>query len=108
MVRPQTLNPYFALEIPDASRVLLSSNVRVSLRIASRPSDAAVVVGLLPGLPCRPDATEWSLMKPGIHPDYHAVTVHCACGHTFHTPSTIKGDIHPLKICPTSLPFSTA
>jgi len=25
-------------------------------------------------------------MKPGIHPDYHAVTVHCACGHTFPDP----------------------
>src|SRR5256885_7975118 len=36
-----------------------------------------------------PDATEWSLMKPGIHPDYHTVTVHCACGHNFTTRSTI-------------------
>ncbi|PYT62013.1 MAG: hypothetical protein DMG46_02330 [Acidobacteria bacterium] len=26
-------------------------------------------------------------MKPGIHPDYHPVTVHCACGHTFETRS---------------------
>ncbi len=24
-------------------------------------------------------------MKPNIHPDYHPVTVHCACGHTFPT-----------------------
>ncbi len=24
-------------------------------------------------------------MKPGIHPDYHTVTVHCACGHNFTT-----------------------
>src|SRR5260370_16699631 len=93
MVRPQTLNPYFALEIPDASRVLLSSNVRVSLRIASRPSDAAVVVGLLPGLPCRPDATEWSLMKPGIHPDYHALTVHCPSGHPFQPRPTLKPEL---------------
>ncbi len=30
-------------------------------------------------------------MKPNIHPDYHPVTVHCACGHTFPTRSTIKG-----------------
>ncbi|MDH3284059.1 MAG: 50S ribosomal protein L31 [Acidobacteriota bacterium] len=27
-------------------------------------------------------------MKQGIHPDYHAVTVHCACGATFLTRST--------------------
>ena len=32
-------------------------------------------------------------MKDGIHPDYHAVTVHCACGHTFQTRSTIKGEL---------------
>ena len=32
-------------------------------------------------------------MKSGIHPDYHPVTVHCACGHTFQTRSTIKGDM---------------
>ena len=32
-------------------------------------------------------------MKPNIHPDYHPVTVHCACGHTFPTQSTMKGDV---------------
>ncbi|MGH9705112.1 MAG: 50S ribosomal protein L31, partial [Candidatus Acidiferrales bacterium] len=32
-------------------------------------------------------------MKEGIHPDYHAVTVHCACGSTFKTRSTQKGDL---------------
>ena len=30
-------------------------------------------------------------MKEGIHPDYHAVTVHCACGNQFETRSTFKG-----------------
>jgi ribosomal protein L31 len=34
-------------------------------------------------------------MKAGIHPDYHAVTVHCACGNQFPTRSTIKGDTLP-------------
>jgi hypothetical protein len=42
---PASVSPLFPQKIPDASRVLLSSNIRVSLRIASRPSDAAVVVG---------------------------------------------------------------
>ena len=34
-------------------------------------------------------------MKEGIHPDYHAVTVHCACGNTFKTRSTSKGELIP-------------
>jgi large subunit ribosomal protein L31 len=57
--------------------------------------------------PCRPDANEWSLMKPGIHPDYHAVTVHCACGHNFSTRSTIKGDMLKVEICSNCHPFFT-
>ena len=31
-------------------------------------------------------------MKEGIHPDYHEVTVTCACGETFKTGSTKKTD----------------
>ena len=31
-------------------------------------------------------------MKQEIHPDYHEVTVVCACGNTFKTKSTVKGD----------------
>ena len=45
-------------------------------------------------------------MKAGIHPDYHAVTVHCACGNQFPTRSTIKGDIN-LEICSACHPFFT-
>src|SRR6267143_2612932 len=57
--------------------------------------------------PCRPDATEWSFMKPGIHPAYHPVTVHCACGHTFPTRSTIKGALLRVEICSNCHPFFT-
>ena len=32
-------------------------------------------------------------MKPDIHPDYHEVTMECACGATFVTGSTKKGDV---------------
>ncbi len=46
-------------------------------------------------------------MKPGIHPDYHAVTVHCACGNTFQTRSTIKGDMLRVEICSNCHPFFT-
>ena len=46
-------------------------------------------------------------MKPGIHPDYHAVTVHCACGHNFTTRSTIKGDKLNVEICSNCHPFFT-
>jgi large subunit ribosomal protein L31 len=44
-------------------------------------------------------------MKPGIHPEYHEVTVHCACGATWTTRST-KKDLH-LEICSNCHPFFT-
>src|ERR1700674_844219 len=62
---------------------------------------------ILMGKPCRPAATEWSLMKPGIHPNYHPVTVHCACGNNFQTRSTIKGDMLRVEICSNCHPFFT-
>ena len=46
-------------------------------------------------------------MKPGIHPDYHAVTVHCACGNNFSTRSTIKGEKLNVEICSNCHPFFT-
>ena len=46
-------------------------------------------------------------MKPGIHPDYHQVLVHCACGNTFQTRSTIKGDMLRVEICSSCHPFFT-
>ena len=45
-------------------------------------------------------------MKAGVHPDYHEVTVSCACGNTFKTRSTRKGDIR-LEICSNCHPFFT-
>jgi large subunit ribosomal protein L31 len=48
-----------------------------------------------------------SPMKPGIHPDYHAVTVHCACGNNFATRSTMKGDKLNVEICSNCHPFFT-
>lgn len=44
-------------------------------------------------------------MKPGIHPEYHEVTVHCACGASWQTHSTRK-DTH-LEICSNCHPFFT-
>ena len=46
-------------------------------------------------------------MKEGIHPDYHAVTVHCACGNTFETRSTFKGQLIRVEICSNCHPFFT-
>ena len=46
-------------------------------------------------------------MKPNIHPDYHPVTVHCACGHTFPTRSTMKGEFLRVEICSNCHPFFT-
>jgi large subunit ribosomal protein L31 len=44
-------------------------------------------------------------MKPGIHPEYQTATVHCACGNTFQTRSTLK-DIH-IEICAVCHPYFT-
>jgi large subunit ribosomal protein L31 len=45
-------------------------------------------------------------MKAAIHPGYDAVRVHCACGNTFVTRSTHKGDIN-VEICSNCHPFFT-
>ena len=44
-------------------------------------------------------------MKEGIHPEYHEVEVHCACGNTFKTRSTRK-EIR-LEICSACHPLFT-
>ncbi|MFC6645411.1 50S ribosomal protein L31 [Granulicella cerasi] len=44
--------------------------------------------------------------KQGIHPNYDATTVRCACGNNFQTRSTHKGDI-VLEICAACHPFFT-
>jgi len=44
--------------------------------------------------------------KEKIHPNYAVVRVKCACGNTFETRSTHKGDIH-LEICSVCHPFFT-
>ena len=45
-------------------------------------------------------------MKPGIHPEYTDITVTCACGESFTTRSTRKGDLH-VEICSACHPFFT-
>ena len=44
--------------------------------------------------------------KQGIHPNYAQTNVKCACGNTFETRSTHKGDIL-LEICAACHPFYT-
>ena len=44
-------------------------------------------------------------MKPKIHPEYHEVNVHCACGNTWKTHST-KSELR-LEICSECHPFFT-
>ena len=46
-------------------------------------------------------------MKEKIHPDYHEVTVVCACGNTFKTGSCVKGDTLKIDICNKCHPFFT-
>ena len=45
-------------------------------------------------------------MKKGIHPLYREATVHCACGNSYKTRSTV-GDIN-VDICSSCHPFSPA
>lgn len=45
-------------------------------------------------------------MKAAIHPAYDEVKVVCACGSTFPTRSTHKGDIR-VEICSSCHPFFT-
>jgi len=45
-------------------------------------------------------------MKAGIHPAYNEVKVICACGNTFATRSTHKGDLR-VEICSSCHPFFT-
>ena len=44
--------------------------------------------------------------KQGIHPKYENINVKCACGTTFETRSTHKGDI-VVEICSACHPFFT-
>lgn len=46
-------------------------------------------------------------MKTDIHPDYHEVMVSCACGNTFKTRSTVRGDHIRLEICSACHPYFT-
>jgi large subunit ribosomal protein L31 len=45
-------------------------------------------------------------MKPGIHPAYKEIKVHCACGEVFTTRSTRKEDLN-VEICSACHPFFT-
>jgi len=45
-------------------------------------------------------------MKAGIHPAYNAVNIICACGHSFLSRSTHKGDMR-VEICSSCHPFFT-
>lgn len=45
-------------------------------------------------------------MKTATHPEYHAITVTCACGNTFATGSTLAGDMR-VEICSHCHPLYT-
>ncbi len=46
-------------------------------------------------------------MKTEIQPNYHEVTVVCACGNTFKTGSCVDGDTIKVDICNKCHPFFT-
>ena len=46
-------------------------------------------------------------MKEKIHPAYNNVKVVCACGNTFETGTTKKGDVLRIDVCNECHPFYT-
>jgi large subunit ribosomal protein L31 len=44
-------------------------------------------------------------MKADIHPNYQPLTIHCACGHTIETRSTVS-NIN-VEVCSACHPFYT-
>ncbi len=46
-------------------------------------------------------------MKENIHPNYHEVSVVCACGEKFVTGSTTANDVIKVDICSKCHPFFT-
>lgn len=46
-------------------------------------------------------------MKEKIHPNYHEVTVTCACGESFKSGSTKPGDTIKVEICNKCHPYFT-
>ena len=46
-------------------------------------------------------------MREGIHPEYKQIKVQCACGATFVTGSTKKGDVIKVDICSKCHPYFT-
>jgi large subunit ribosomal protein L31 len=71
------------------------------MRVFLRASTGALVFAIL-----KISKGFLSQMKPGIHPAYNELNVICACGHTFKTRSTHKGDIR-VEICSHCHPFYT-
>ncbi|HYE36280.1 50S ribosomal protein L31 [Methylocaldum sp.] len=45
-------------------------------------------------------------MKPDIHPEYKSINVHCSCGNTFETKSTLSKDLQ-VEVCSACHPFYT-
>lgn len=45
-------------------------------------------------------------MKKGIHPNYQAASIRCACGNVIETRSTVK-DIIQVDLCSACHPFFT-
>ena len=46
-------------------------------------------------------------MKENIHPNYHDVTIQCACGNSFQTKSTAEGDVVKVELCNKCHPYYT-
>lgn len=46
-------------------------------------------------------------MKKDIHPNYHNVTIQCACGNSFESKSTAEGNVVKVELCNKCHPFYT-
>ena len=104
---------------PGPSQTPLGS--RFTLEQSLRGQDALGTAGATPALPRSASQVAescthplesnssnkvWRPMKAAIHPAYNEIRVMCACGSSFTTRSTHKGDIH-VEICSACHPFFT-
>ena len=46
-------------------------------------------------------------MKQSIHPDYHECTVSCACGESFVSGTTARGETLKIDVCSKCHPYYT-
>ena len=103
-------HPHFSARSPRAQprrRCIIATDAVTSSTHTANPLSHRALLALprVTILPRSPSTCAETQMKEGIHPDYYAATVKCACGATWVTRSTVS-ELH-LDICSNCHPFYT-